>query len=510
MLEGPGQGTTPSQVTIMRKCMLVFFLGFGLCLFGCDSDEASTDDGAGGGGSAGGGGDEGGGNGAGGDGGGDPDTGPDPSNWGSPDEGNDWRIIFNYRGRVGEAKGTNELWLMTQDGGEKLRLTELADLENVDPPLSCEYGCFIDQDLEWLAIAIGPPTADGFSFRIGKFTNPSTLEFKLIKDLVLADNIDFKFAGDRLYFSKRATCAGASCQYDISFIDLNTSQTTKIITFPPDTDLEQSTYKGHFKVSQDGSKLVMLNTTIRSVGVYLWKDGSGLIKLDFLCKFGTEGNCQGTGSEYNDTDPVAISPNNDYAVFFSFADRFQVARTYDLNAPGEVTVTFMASVPTGSYIEHMCDFGQLSPWQWPLVVGDPLFNPTGDEILFLTEDDCPAPNGTQPAKRKRNLMRVRLDTLTTGGTLTQDQVFNVTQNPGGDVTDNILITGYALSKDGGTIVLTGTPTFDQSGEKLMDTSSRHRNDREVYRMRYDGANVEQLTNDPSWEATSPRIVPPAP
>ena len=69
-------------------------------------------------------------------------------------------------------------------------------------------------------------------------------------------------------------------------------------------------------------------------------------------------------------------------------------------------------------------------------------------------------------------------------------------------------TGFKITPDGATIVYTGTPLYDQSGEKLKDTSSRHRNDREVFRVRIDGSNLKQLTNDPSWEAQSPWVAPP--
>ena len=239
----------------------------------------------------------------------------------------------------------------------------------------------------------------------------------------------------------------------------------------------------------------------------MYKFGVGLIKLDFICKYGTEDNCEGTGSEYNDQDPVALSHDSRWAVFFTFSDRWQRARIYDLDNPGVITLAVLASVPTGSYITRACEFGLLESWQWPRVIGDPQFTPDGSEIVFLTENACPAPNGTLPKKSVRNLMRVKLETLLSGKTLEESDVFSITKNPAGDITANVFISGYDLTQDGASVVITGTPSVDQSGERLKDSSSRHRNDREVYRMRLDGTNRIQLTNDPSWEAQSPRSVP---
>src|SRR5690606_33633953 len=118
--------------------------------------------------------------------------------------------------------------------------------------------------------------------------------------------------------------------------------------------------KGHFKVSDDGTNLVMLQTTIRSVAVYLWRDGTGLVQLDFICKYGTQGDCSGTGSEYTDLDPVAISPDNRWIVFFTFSDRWQRARVYDTDNPDHIKLSIIASVPSGVYIEHACDDGVLA------------------------------------------------------------------------------------------------------------------------------------------------------
>ena len=144
-----------------------------------------------------------------------------------------------------------------------------------------------------------------------------------------------------------------------------------------------------------------------------------------------------------------------------------------------------------------------------------MFTPDDSEIVFTTELDCPVQDETVCAigelcyskKPRTNLRRVTLETLQTGAVLEEDVVFNVTKNPSGDVALNRRITGFSVTDDGASILFTATPTVDQSGNILENASSRQRNDREVYRTRLDGKNTEQLTNDLSWQAESPRIAP---
>ena len=87
-------------------------------------------------------------------------------------------------------------------------------------------------------------------------------------------------------------------------------------------------------------------------------------------------------------------------------------------------------------------------------------------------------------------------------------VFNITENPFGDYTDNRRISGFGVSPDGATVVFAATPTFDQSQKKISDGSARQRNDSELYRSRLDGeGGFQQLSNDIAWSAESPRAIP---
>lgn len=447
--------------------------------------------------------------------GGDSDGGVEVDPWAAPIEDNQWRAMWSYRGRVEGAAGNkdqNELWISDALGLEKQSVTDLSGLKGVD--LSCNYGCVVSPDLAWLGVVTGPPSTAGFTFAIGKFN--AELEVSLFKGVTWKDKIDFKFAGTKLFYSERAACNGVSCQYDIFRVDLakNVNQKDLIATYPPESDLDQSNYQGHFKVSPDGSKLILLNTTIRSVKVHMWKEGLGLVPLDFICELGSENACSGTGSQYSDVDPVAISPDGRWAVFFTFSDRWQRARLYDLDNPQVATLTTLASVASGEFIEHACDPGVLADWQWQRVVGDPQFTADSSEIVFTVQTDCTiadtnvCPEGPcKPSKPRTNLKRVKVATLLEDRALTAADVFDVTKNPFGDVTANRRITSFSLSPDGATALFTATPTAEQDGKPIKDSSSRHRNDRELYRVRLDGTNLQQLTNSLSWQAETARVAP---
>jgi len=425
--------------------------------------------------------------------------------WAAPEESDDWQILHGYRGRLPSNSNESELWKIDSDGKNPLALTEFGGLKDLDPPLTCRYGCFVSHDLKWIVVVTGPPTADGFSLALGKFN--AQQKVAILKGGELAGIVDFAFAGDRFFYSKKSTCVGPSCQYAFSVIELqdNVNASLPFLDFPLQAELEGSTYKGRFRVSPDGTTLVMLRTTIRSVNVYMWKDTVGLVELDFLCKYGTRDNCTGTGSEYSDTDPIAISPDNRWVAFFAFADKWHRIHLYDTQNPGNVISSIIGSVPSGSFIEKVCDAGVLASWQWQRTRADAFFTADGEELIFLGENACPV-NGVAPPKPATDIYRVKTAKILTGLPLTAADVFSVTKNAPGDVTLNRRIDSFTLSPDGATAVFVATPTFDQSGNLIADGSARQRNDREVFRVRLDGSNIRQLTNDLSFAAESPAVI----
>ncbi len=431
--------------------------------------------------------------------------------WAAPTESGNWQVIYGNRLRPGQTPPQgfqdNDLWLMDSDGANLRTLTSFGDLEQTDPPLTCNYGCFVSPDMKWIAVVAGPPTSTGFTLRLGQFD--SGMKVSLLKGAEIADIIDFQFVADRMFYSKIATCAGGACEYAFSVVELqeNVNLPIPFETYPKGEDLAGSTYKGHFRVGDNGRSMVMLNTTIRSVLVSMWKEGTGIVKLDFICKFGGQGNCQGTGSEYTDTDPVAIDPTGRYVAFFTSADRWQRIHLYDTLGGVTGTSSIVAEVDSGGYVENACKDGVLADWQWRRVVSDAYFTPDGSEIVFIGENDCPV-NGAQPDKPRANIYRIKVATLLSGKTLEEGDVFDVTKSPFGDVTLNRRPSAFQISPDGATIVFTGTTSYDSGGSLIADGGSRQRSDREVYRIRLDGTNIEQLTNQIQFTAESPMIIRP--
>jgi hypothetical protein len=426
--------------------------------------------------------------------------------WAAAVETDAWRILHGYRGRLTTNAAESELWMLDADGANAQALTTFGGLKDLDPPMSCQHGCFVSPDMKWIAVVSGPPSEAGYTVSLGKIGD--AYQVTLLKGGELEGLVHFEFAGDRFIYSKKTSCTGASCQYGFHVIELadNVNEQLAFLDFPIASDLEGSTYKGRFRVSPDGSVMVLLRTTIRSVNVYMWKDGLGLVELDFMCKFGTRENCTGTGSEYSDADPVAISQDNRYVAYFAFADRWHRIHVYDTTNPELGAVSIVASVGSGSYIEQACDPGVLQPWQWQKTVGSAFFTPDSSELVFLGETRC-AVDGVEPPKPGTDLRRIKVATLLEGRTLREDDIFNITKNATGDVTLNRRVDAFGLSPDGATAVFVATPTFDQSGNLIADGAARQRNDREVFRVRLDGSNIQQLTNDISFAAESPMAVP---
>jgi len=135
------------------------------------------------------------------DGAGDGDTNVDP--WAAPSETGAWRVLYNNRGRLPDNASLNDLWLMDSDGSDQLAITDLGGLKDLEPPLSCNYGCFVSPNLKWIAVVDGPPSATGFAIRLGTF-DPS-MKVALLKGGELNDIVDFQFIADRMFYSKIKT-----------------------------------------------------------------------------------------------------------------------------------------------------------------------------------------------------------------------------------------------------------------------------------------------------------------
>lgn len=367
-------------------------------------------------------------------------------------------------------------------------------------PCSCQFGCVVDRGLKFVAVSLKKPTASGFTFQLGRFN--TSLKVAMVKGIILENVVDIKFAGNYMYYSSQAICQGLSCQYIISRVQLDPiGQPEELFAFPPEDDPDwpsQSTYKGHFKASMDGSTLVMLGTTIRSLRVYMWQAGV-LSELDYICNQMVGGSCIGAGSEYSDLDPVAISRDNSKIAAFTIAEADFKVRVYDTSTKTQKYQTLF-SVPTGTYLANICGALNNDPWRFKTVVGEPLFSLDGQYLYFIGSNDCGVLQGQ--GKPLTNIYKMPVGVVGDGTAFEESDLTNITQNPKGDLTKNLWIDGFDLSPSGKTIVFTASPMYG-NGELLADSSERARKDREVWVMGANGAGKTQVTDVLKYMARTP-------
>ncbi len=445
----------------------------------------------------------------------------------------DFVALYGYQGRIpGVNNNEHDLYLVNPDrtnplvagtfGAQPLTTFSLAgatDCQTIleedaegNPtkygPCSCNFGCVVDRALKWIAISLKKPSATGFTFQIGRFD--TQLHVAMVKGVFLKDIVDFKFAGNYLYYTKQFACDGAHCQYMIYRVQLEpVGQTEELFVFPPDSDPDwpkHSNYKGHFKVSADGQMLVLLGTTIRSVRYYLWKAGN-LHELDYVCNQVVNGECIGAGSEYNDTDPVAISPDNSRVAAFTVAERDLRLRLYDTSTLQQKYLNLF-TVPTGTYMAEICKMLPDIDWGFQKVVGDPHFSPDGSSLYFITYSACNLISAD--SKPHTNLVMMGLSAVGDGTAFEQSDFINITKNPKSDGPENIVIEDFDISPSGKTLQFVGSPMFNFQGdpadpflEPLTPDSERARKDREIWLIGAGGQGRTQLTNDKKYEAKNP-------
>lgn len=417
---------------------------------------------------------------------------------GVPAETNAWRIAYASRGRLPENASERDYGVIDPDGGGWW------SIDGGLGALGCDVACVVSPDARWLAVVTG---TDGYTSSVRLFALDSALRATAVDGAQWTDVADFAFAGGRFLYSRLAACDGPVCRYEVSAITpaLTVSQPPTLFTFPPDSALAGSTFAGHFRVSPDGARIALLDPIGHGAELFVWTGSGGLVAVDSICREGTDGACAGGGSEYTDTDPMAFDAASRHLVLFTAAGREQQIRAYDMTDLGAVRTSVVASVASGAFLDHACDAGSLADWQWRKVIGRPTFTPDGEEVVFLTLEDCPV-NGQPPLKGQTNIHRVPLATLLEARTLRATDVFDVTRHPKGDVTANRQTSSFSLSPDGATIVFAATPTVDLNGNPIPDGAARARNDQEIFRIRLDGLGAVQLTNDASYTVEWPAVI----
>lgn len=377
--------------------------------------------------------------------------------------------------------------------------------------LSCTHGCVVSQDLKYMTIALGAPGASGFTWRIG-LLNEKLEVFLKFKDIEKAAHL--QFAGGYLFYSTAAKClATGKCQYDIHRIDLTAGGGAKdeILTrMAPDNDHDvtdnDTTYNGYFLASEDGSTIVFLSTTIRSVKIYAWRGGN-LSKLDYVCASPIgDDKCVGTGSEYRDDDKAAVSADGKTIVLFTIVDRWLRARKYKVGSEEAPEFSNLVEIPSGgAYLQTVCPVIKAKPWQHADVKGQPQFSADGKDLYFLGYSNC----GTKSDKPWTDIMALPLAKI--GSTIGQADWRNLTNNPRDNSTKNKRIFDFSMSPKRQVFVISATAAVDQSGKPIPDGQKRAMDDPEVYTMNVGGANAGApvwvpITNEVSYAADAPRTV----
>ena len=456
-----------------------------------------------------------------------------------PAEEDEFVVLFGYQGRIQsynddqfdlhllspnrtnpffpETPGPQALTDFSLATADDCQLTVVDDQgrETGFEPCSCKYGCLVDSSLEWIAVSVKKPSAKGFTFQLGRFDQ--ALQVAMVKGIFLEDVVDFKFAGNYLYYTKQFYCDGVHCQYSFYRVQLDpVKPPEELFVFPPESDPDwpaHSNYKGHFKTSEDGSVLVVLGTTIRSVRYYLWKGGN-LHELDYICNQFVNGTCIGAGSEYTDTDPVAISPDGSKIAAFTIAERELRIRVYDtetLTPKSFPLFSIPSEISTPTYLAGACQAIEGADWKFKRVVGDPHFSQDGSSVYFISHTDC----GMVSAESKphTNLLMMDLATVGDGTPFDEADFINLTVNPKGDGPDNLVVESFSLSPSGRTLVFAASPRYKFAADPmnpimqpLVIDSPRARKDRELWLVTSAGTGLMQLTDNLEFLAISPRAL----
>ena len=374
--------------------------------------------------------------------------------------------------------------------------------------LSCNYGCLFSQDLKYIAIAKSTPGTDGFTFVLG--TMNDQLQVFVGKFGELSKVAHLQFAKGYLFYSTQSGCLGTGkCQYDIHRrgMDATTDLQDVVITrMAPDDDPDvtgsDTTFNGYFQVSDDASTVVFLTTTIRSVKVYTWRDGN-VAKHDLICENQLPGSetCVGTGSQYHDNDPVAVSQDGKTLVLFTIIDRYLRARLYHVGSEEATSFSNLMEVPAGGqYLQAACK--AIQPWQHAEVKGQPMFSADGKLLYYLGYSNC----GTPSDKAWTDLMALPVTKI--GSKIAQGDLLNLTNNPRDNSTKNKRIYDFSMSPQRQVFVLSASATFQQDGTPIPNGSARAMQDSEVYTLVVGDSAMVPVTNELLYAADSPHAALP--
>jgi hypothetical protein len=374
---------------------------------------------------------------------------------------------------------------------------------------NCEFGCFISGDLKWMAVATGGADTSGhYTYALGAVA--PDLSVKIGKFGLLKDVKHLVFANNYLFYSQKAKCLGTgSCQYDIHRqgpLGGADFQDVVLTRMAPDDDEDvlngDTIYQGYFRVSDDASSVLFLTPTIRSTKLWVWRGGN-LSKLDYICPNFDGVKCVGSGSQYHDNDPAALSVDGKRAVMFSVWDRWLRVRRYDVGSEAPGVFTNLVEVPPNkAYLSTVC--AVLGDDQHAEVRYEPWFSADGSQIYFVGYSRC----GAATDKAWTDVMSLPVDRI--GMALEPGEWKNWTKNTRDNTTKNREIKWLGISPKRQVFVLSASATVSEQGQPIPNTDKRQMKDSEVYTMPVGGSVMTPLTNETAWDALLPTTVPPMP
>lgn len=375
--------------------------------------------------------------------------------------------------------------------------------------LTCEFGCYLSRDLKWMMVAKGTADSTGhYTYLLGSVNNQLSVFVDPAKLGELKDVKHLAFASNYLFYSQKANCLGTgACQYDIHRrgpLGEANIEDVVLTRMAPDSDpdvVENDTaYNGYFRVSDDASTVLFLTPTIRSQRVWVWRNGN-LAQLDYICPNWDGVKCVGTGSQYHDNDPAAVSMDGKAVVMFSVVERWMRARRYQVGTENSSTFSNMIEVPPGqNYLQTAC--AVIGASQHVEVKFNPQFSTDGKRVWFVGYSKC----GGASDKIWTDIMSLELDSI--GKVLGPNDWVNWTKNPRNNTSKNKVIQGFSISPERKVFVLSASASISSQGEQLPDADQRHKADTELYTMPVGGAVMTPITNENAWHALIPATVLP--
>jgi len=363
-------------------------------------------------------------------------------------------------------------------------------------PCSCNLGCVVDDTLTWIAVTVEKPTQTGFAFQVGKFN--ADLEVQMVKGAFFENIVDTAFAGGFLYFSQVKYCSDTGCQFLVYRYDLdNIPAPQSIFLLPPDDDPDlkdgQAITDGHFTASGDGKTLAFVSPTIRSTRVYVWRKNT-LKELDYICPGGLQnGKCTGSGSEFSDTDPLALTYDGKQLAGFTKTKNGLQYYLYDTDTGETASIKLMDTTGKDFKLESCQQIGS-DQWKFNTVKA-PQFTEDGASIYFVASSNC------DPALRPFTDI-LRIDTVLANSTKFKlTSIHNVTNNPRTNENDNTIIETFDQSPKGGNLAFIGSPFYGADKEEpLPEASANAKKSRELWVISTDGKNRRQITYNSKYSA----------